>query len=86
LDEQGEAFDADVNLNDLKTKKLGAEPDVRGLFEFTMPLSGAVIKFKLLTCGDVDAVEQLVSRDTDNDSLVDNTAIYSLKELLKWRY
>jgi hypothetical protein len=27
LDEQGEAFDADVNLNDLKTKKLGAEPD-----------------------------------------------------------
>jgi hypothetical protein len=48
-----------------------------------MPLSGAVIKFKLLTCGDVDAVEQLVSRDTDNDSLVDNTAIYSLKELLK---
>jgi hypothetical protein len=35
-----------------------------------------------LTCGD-DAVEQLVSRDTDNDSLVDNTAIYSLKELLK---
>jgi hypothetical protein len=27
LDENGDAFDTELNLNELKTKELGAEPD-----------------------------------------------------------
>jgi hypothetical protein len=31
LDENGDAFDTELNLNELKTKELGAEPDDEGL-------------------------------------------------------
>jgi hypothetical protein len=38
LDENGDAFDTELNLNELKTKE-GAEPDDEGLFDYTFKLA-----------------------------------------------
>lgn len=82
LDENNEEFDTDVNLNDLKTKNLGAEPDNEGLFSFQMPLSKVNIKFKLLTCADVDSIERMVELDKGNKIPVDNTTTYSMEKTI----
>jgi hypothetical protein len=82
LDENGEPFETELNLNDLKYKKLGAEPDEEGLFDYKFPLSKAVIKFKLLTCGDLDELESLVETEKENGSLVNNTSTYMMERAI----
>ncbi len=82
LDENDVPFDTEINLNDLKTKKLGAEPDEEGLFLFQFPLCKAVIKFKFLTCGDIDKIERLVIADKENGYPVDNTNIYTMEHTI----
>jgi hypothetical protein len=82
LDEKNVPFDTDVNLNNLKTKNLGAEPDEEGLFDFQFPLCKAVIKFKLLTCGDVDTIEKLVEADKANNVPVNNTNTYTMERTI----
>jgi len=46
-----EEFETEVDLNDLKTKEIGAQPDERNEFSFTLPKSKKVVKFKMLTVG-----------------------------------
>ena len=46
-----EEFDYDIDLNELKTKPIGAQPDENNEFHFEMPKSKAKIKFKMLTVG-----------------------------------
>jgi len=82
LDEKDKPFDTEINLNELKTKNLGAEPDGEGLFYFEFPLSKAKIKFKLLTCGDVDDIEKLVEADKVNGSPVNNTNTYTMERTI----
>jgi hypothetical protein len=82
LDENGEPFETELNLNDLKYKKLGAEPDEEGLFDYKFPLSKAVIKFKLLTCGDLDELEALVETEKENGFLVNNTSTYMIEKTI----
>ncbi len=82
LDENGEPFDTEVNLNNLKTKNLGAEPDEDGLFYYKFKLSGADIKFKLLTCGDIDFIEKLTEKDKLNNIPIDNTSTYMLEKMI----
>lgn len=79
LDENNEPFDTTVDLSDLKTIKLGAEPDDEGLFDFKLPLSGDNIKFKLLTTLDVDIIEQLVEADNSKEFKMNNESIYILE-------
>lgn len=79
FDENDVPFDTDINLNNLKTKKLGAEPDSEGLFDFKFPLCKASIKFKLLTCGDIDEMEKLVTLDKTNLLPIDKTNIYTME-------
>ena len=79
LDNDGEPFETEINLNELKFKKLGAEPDTEGYFDFKLPLSKAEIKFKLLTCGDIDDIEKMVENEKSNGALLDNTAAYMLE-------
>lgn len=81
-DENDVPFETDVNLMDLKTKNLGAEPDVEGLFELQLPLSKANIKFKLLTCGDVDDIEKAVSKDKEDNLPVDSSSTYTLERTI----
>ena len=61
LDELNEPFDTEINLNELKTIELNENPDEEGLFYFQLPLTKAEIKFRLLTMGDVDTIEKIVT-------------------------
>jgi hypothetical protein len=81
-DENDEPFDTEINLNELKYKPLGAEPDAEGLFDFTMPLSKANIKFKLLTCGELDEIENMLELDKKNEIPVDNSNTYALEKMI----
>jgi hypothetical protein len=81
-DENDEPFDTEINLNELKYKPLGAEPDAEGLFDFTMPLSKAKIKFKFLTCGELDEIERMVQMDKENEIPIDNSNTYALEKMI----
>lgn len=80
FDNDDNPFDTEIDLNLLKIKELGAEPDSEGLFDFHLPLANAYIKFKLLTVGDLDAVERLVQADKENEVPVNNMATYILEK------
>lgn len=79
LDENRVAFDTDINLNNLATKKLGVDPDENGLFDYTFPLCKANIKFRLLTCGDVDTIERMVEADKKNNLPVNKQNTYTME-------
>lgn len=82
LDEFDEPFDTEINLNDLKSIDLEAETDEEGLFSFTMPISKANIKFKLLNCGDIDDIENMLKIDEENGIPVKNTTTYKLEKMI----
>ncbi len=82
FDENDAPFDTEINLNDLRTKKLGAEPDSEGLFDYQFPLCRARIKFRFLTCGDVDAIERLVELDKAKGIPIDNTSVYTMERMV----
>lgn len=80
FDEKDVPFDVEINLNDLKTKKLGAEPNHEGYFDYQFPLSKDYIKFKFLTVGEVEAIEKQVEFEKNNGSLVNNSNMYVLQK------
>jgi hypothetical protein len=82
LDELDEPFETEINLNELKTKELTVEPDEEGLFTFQLPLSKVYIKFRLLTCGDIDAIDKMVERDAENEVPVNNSNTYRLERMI----
>ncbi len=82
LDENDEPFEAEINLNDLKTKELELEPDDDGLFFFEMPLSKAIVRFKILTCGDVDEIDRMVEMDKQNNIPVNNYSTYRFEKMI----
>jgi hypothetical protein len=82
LDEKEDIFETDINLNDLKTKEFGAEPDSDGLFSFTLPLSKMTVRFKFLTCGDIDKLEKMVENDKEKGVLVNNLSTYKFEMML----
>jgi len=82
LDENNTPFETQINLNELKYKKLGAEPDEEGYFDFIFPLCKAKIKFKLLTCGDVDEIEKRLDLDKEANIPVNNTNTYFFEKTI----
>lgn len=82
LDEFDEPFDTEINLNELNIIDLEIETDEEGLLSFTMPISKANIKFKLLTCGDVDDIESMLKLDEENGIPVKNTTTYKLEKMV----
>jgi hypothetical protein len=82
LDEFDEAFETEINLNELKTVELNVEPDEDGLFGFVMPLSKANIRFKLLNCGDIDEIDRMLESDKENNLLVNNSNTYKLEKMI----
>lgn len=82
LDEINEPFDTVVNLNDLKTIELPVDPDEEGLYSFVLPISKVNVRFKLLTCGDVDSIEKIIKKENDDNVLVNNTSTYTLEKML----
>lgn len=82
LDELGEPFETEINLNELKTVELEAEPDEEGYFDFVLPISKVNIKFRQLTVGDVDTIDAIVKREQENKVLLNNTSTYKLERQL----
>ena len=74
-----EPFETEINLNDLKFIKLGAEPDEEGLFDFYLPQCKANIKFKFLTVGDVEDIDDQLRKDEENKILINNSLTYKLE-------
>jgi hypothetical protein len=65
LDENGDPFDTELNLNDLKTINLGAEPDEDGLFPYHFKLSQVDARFRFVTCGEVEEITKLVEDEKE---------------------
>lgn len=80
LDEEGNPFETEINLNDLKTIKLGAEPDNEGLFDYILKQINVPIKFKLLNVGEIDNIAIKTENEIKNGSLVNNLDLYELQE------
>ena len=77
----GEEFETEVNLSELGTKELGADPDERGEFSFHLPRTNKEIKFKLLTAGDEDAIIKAVEKRTKiTKSQISQTLTYRLEK------
>lgn len=81
-DENGEQFETTVDLNTLKTIELTVDPDEDGLFTFVLPLSKKEIRFKLLTCGELDYLDKLIEKEKENNSLVNNYSTYRLERMI----
>ena len=81
-DENSEPFETEINLNNLKVKKLGAEPDSEGYFDFILPVSKTAIKFRLLTVGDVEDIDAMVKADEEAGIPINNTGTYALQRQL----
>ena len=79
LDENEEAFETEIDLTTLKTIKLGAEPDAEGYFDFILPVSKNKIKFKLLTVGDIEEIEDILQEEIKNEVPVNNANTYRLE-------
>jgi len=80
FDEDGNPFDTEIDLSTLKVKNLGAEPDEEGLFTYILPVSKTQIKFKLLTVGDIEDIENMIDNDEKAELLVNNTGTYKLQK------
>lgn len=82
FDENDEPFESEVDLTSLNIKNLGVEPDAEGLFSYQFPLSKVNIKFKLLNCGDLDYIEALVAKDTENNVPINRMNTYVLQSTI----
>ena len=65
-DEKDEVFETEINLSTLKQIKLNVEPDSEGLFAYELPLSKALIKFKILTVGELEKLDETIEANKDN--------------------
>lgn len=81
-DEDGLPFETTVDLNELKTIELTVEPDEDGLFTFVLPISKKVVRFKLLTCGEIDYLEKIIEKEKENNVLVNNYSTYKLERMI----
>jgi len=82
-DEYGKPFETDVDLNEIKTVELKAEPDADGHFEFKLPVSGVVVKFKFLTVGEGEDIAEKVEYEVETLKLpINNTNTYTLAKQL----
>lgn len=70
FDEYDKAFDTEIDLTKLQVKKLTVEPDADGLFLFKLPLSGSIVKFKLLNIGEIDELEELAKFLKEENNLI----------------
>jgi hypothetical protein len=82
LDENEVPFDTEVNLNDLKTKECSIDPDEEGLFTFVLPIMKAQVKFKLLTCGEIDDLEKTILDEKEKGVPVNNLTTYKFERMI----
>jgi hypothetical protein len=54
----GQRFESSIDLGELNIKNTQETPDDNGYFTITLPTSGESVKFKLLTYGEENAIDQ----------------------------
>lgn len=81
-DEHGVPFETVIDLNELKTNELNVEPDEHGLFSFILPIAQKEIRFKLLSCGEIDYLEKMVEEERENNLPVNNYNTYKLERMI----
>jgi hypothetical protein len=82
-DENGVVFESEVDLNGLKTIELTKKPDINGHFEYKLPVSGLMVKFKLLTVGETEDIAESIDYEIETLKLpVNNTNTYTLAKQL----
>ena len=81
LDDNNEVFDVEFNLNDLKIQELGAEPDEEGLFHYDFKLCKAHVKFKLLTMGDIESIDDILLKEKEAGNPINNQTIYYMQRM-----
>jgi hypothetical protein len=79
LDENDVPFETEIDLSTLKVKNLNVLPDEDGLFTFVLPVSKSVIKFKLLTMGEIDELVKLAQFLKEKNDLVNTDATLILE-------
>ena len=82
LDEFDQPFETEINLNNLKTMDMPFEPDEDGLFSFILPLSKITIRFRMLTCGDIDMLEKRVEAEKEKGMPVNNLSTYKFEKMI----
>jgi hypothetical protein len=79
MDELDVPFETKVDLNELKFKSLGAEPDSNGLFDFHFDIANVDIKFRLLTIGDIDDLTEILAKEKEDGVVLNNSNTYMLR-------
>lgn len=75
----GKYFDAECDLSKLKMKEFNLEPDENGLFEFTLPISKDVVKFKFITIGESRKFNKLIE---NNNKQVKKVKLTEMSKLI----
>jgi len=79
-----EFFDTDIDLSKLKVKKLSVKPDKDNLFDYILPGSKKKVKFKLLTGGEINEIEQRdESYQKKAGTKQSNKIIYTLESMIQ---
>lgn len=82
-DEDNNPFEAEIDLSTLKIKKLAVEPDDEGLFDYYLEKSKKNIKFKFLTVGDIDEINELAEQEITELKLeYSNTVTHRLERMI----
>jgi hypothetical protein len=76
----GEQFNYTFDLTELQMKELEVMPDEEGLFDFELPISKTKVKFKFLTVGDIEEIEDRAEKYENNKSKEFDIPTYSLKK------
>jgi hypothetical protein len=82
FDENDMPFDAEINLNELQIKELAVEPDSEGLFDFTFPISKNHIKFRMMTCGMNDEIDEILENEKEAGIPVNNSSTYTMEKMI----
>jgi hypothetical protein len=79
LDENNKPFDTEIDLSQLKIKKLNVESDSEGLFSYQLPITKSIVKFKLLTVGEESELEKMIEFIEQENKLINMTATITLE-------
>lgn len=67
-DETGQEFETEVDLSQLNFKKFTLKGDENGYFDFKLPNSGDLVKFRFLTAGDAKKLDKMHNEEADAET------------------
>ena len=75
-------FEVEVDLSKLPIKPLGVKPDENGLFDYKFSLTGDEVKYRLLSVGDIDDIEEHI--ESIGDGFVDRSLFTLKKQIVSY--